>query len=913
MVNKTLTLLFGLTLIGLVTSCQSGDTTQQIDLSGTWTVVLDPDNKGEAENWFATTLEGQPIDLPSTLDEASIGNPNTLKPELNNYVLSHLTRNHSYTGKAWYQRQVNIPSSWEGKTISLKLERVLWTSEVWVDDKKIDAVQESLITPHYFELSDHLTPGDHTITILVDNSDKYPGINVAGNKYPAPEDKDMAHAYTNHTQIKWNGILGEISLTANPATLISQVQVYPYLSENKVIITGQLTGASGKDVKIEILQGGKSILKSAATIDGASFSTEFDGSTLAKWDEFNPNLYECKVSIDGHQKTVTFGYRNITNANAKLAMNGQRTFMRGNLECVIFPLTGRPPMVKEEWKSLMDTAKAYGLNHLRFHSWCPPKAAFEVADEIGMYLQVELPLWNLSVGEDEATNAFLYSEARHLISEYGNHPSLVFFSVGNELEGDPAWLNGLVAEMKKWDDRHLYTTTTFSFQKNISGIPQPEDDFFVTQWTKKGWVRGQGVFNQFPPNFSKTFTQNMEHVEVPLISHEIGQYSVYPDLSEIEKYTGVLQPLNFVAVKEDLEKKGLLDLAPDFTMASGKLAALLYKEEIERAMRTPEFDGFQLLQLQDFPGQGTALVGLLNAFWESKGAVNAQAFREFCGPVVPLLSFDKAIFKSGDTFNAKLLIANFMKPMEDYSVRWTISNGDKNIHVGDIKGSMIEVGNENILGEIKANLNVEKASQLDITVEILDTPYKNRWKIWVYPETSEMKTDVVYSRSFPSAMKALKEGKKVLFNPDFNTLKGVTGRFVPVFWSPVHFPDQPATMGVLCDPTHPALADFPTDFHSDWQWWDLNIQSKAMILDGLGVDPIVRVVDNFVTNRSLGAVFEAKVGAGQLIMTSIDLATDMNNRLVASQMKKSLMAYMESEDFNPSQELDFSALQKMKE
>jgi hypothetical protein len=506
----------------------------------------------------------------------------------------------------------------------------------------------------------------------------------------------------------------------------------------------------------------------------------------------------------------------------------------------------------------MDTAKAYGLNHLRFHSWCPPKAAFEVADEIGMYLQVELPLWNLNVGRDEATNDFLYSEAKKLLREYGNHPSFVFFSVGNELEGDPAWLNALVAEMKGWDDRHLYMTTTFSFQKDMSGIPQPEDEYFVTQWTDKGWVRGQGVFNQNPPNFSKTFTKNMEHINVPLISHEIGQYSVYPDLSEIEKYTGVLQPLNFEAVKLDLQQKNLLDFAPDFTMASGKLAALLYKEEIERAMRTPEFDGFQLLQLQDFPGQGTALVGLLNAFWESKGAIGAVEFSEFCGPVVPLLSFDKAIYKSGETFNAQVMIANFKQPIDKCAVRWMIMDGEEKLSIGDLSGVSLPVGNENIIGEISEELSVEIAKQLEIQVEILDTPYKNRWKIWVYPELEQKHTEIIYTRSYVSAMKSLNEGKKVLFNPDFNELKGVTGRFVPVFWSPVHFPDQPSTMGILCDPGHPALANFPTDFHSDWQWWDLNINSKAMILDGLNIDPIVRVVDNFVTNRKPWYCFRSK-------------------------------------------------------
>lgn len=111
-------------------------------------------------------------------------------------------------------------------------------------------------------------------------------------------------------------------------------------------------------------------------------------------------------------------------------------FLRGTLECCIFPLTGYPPTTKEGWSKVFRSAKEWGLNHLRFHSWCPPKAAFEVADSLGFYLQVELPLWSLNVGENPAMNQFLYDEAKRILSEYGNHPSFCFLSLGNELQPD---------------------------------------------------------------------------------------------------------------------------------------------------------------------------------------------------------------------------------------------------------------------------------------------------------------------------------------------------------------------------------------------------------------------------------------------------------------------------------------------
>jgi hypothetical protein len=559
-------------------------------------------------------------------------------------------------------------------------------------------------------------------------------------------------------------------------------------------------------------------------------------------------------------------------------------------------------MEKEEWANLIAQAKAYGLNHLRFHSWCPPKAAFEAADEAGFYYQVELPHWSLRFGEDERTTQFLLEEADKILSEYGNHPSFVLMALGNELQGDADLMNSTVAALRAKDNRHLYMTTTYSFQYPLGTIAQPEDDFFVTQKTDKGWIRGQGIFNAQSPNFSKDYTATSEHVPVPLISHEIGQYSVYPDMSEIEKYTGVLTPLNFMAVRNELKKNGLLDMADDFTYASGKLAAILYKEEIERALKTPAFDGFQLLQLQDFPGQGTALVGLLNAFWESKGVISAEEFRQFNTEVVPLLRFEKAVYENGETFSASLEVANFFKEMAGQTLEWSITNeaGEK-VKEGIQNNIDLELGNNGDLGNIEFEVNVEKAEKLMIEVALGGTTYKNSWPVWLYPKKVKTISEKVFiTESLKQAKAELDKGKTVLFNPNYESLKGITGRFVPVFWSPVHFPNQPSTMGLLMDEKHAAFNDFPTSSYTEWQWWDLCIHSKSMIIDDLNVTPIVRVIDNFVTNHHLANVFETKVGKGKLVFSSIDLMNKLDERTVARQLRSSLLKYMESEAFNPS-------------
>ncbi|MBO9660774.1 MAG: glycoside hydrolase family 2, partial [Chitinophagaceae bacterium] len=419
-----------------------------------------------------------------------------------------------------------------------------------------------------------------------------------------------------------------------------------------------------------------------------------------------------------------------------------------------------------------------------------------------------------------------------------------------------------------------------------------------------GWVRGQGVFNDQSPDFSKDFSATSADIEVPLISHEIGQYSVYPDISEISKYTGNLVATNFMAVRDDLKKKGRLSYAPAFLRASGKLATLLYKEEIERALKTKEFDGFQLLQMQDFPGQGTALVGVLNAFWQPKGFVTAQEFKRFNSPLTPLIRYPKAVYLNDERFVADVELANFLKSLKGTVISWSVKNSKgRLIAGGEFAKQDFGIGNALHAGRINALLNsVTVASQLTVEVTVKGSVYTNSWKIWVYPANLPIApADIVVTDVYQEAMTALSAGKNVLLSPRTDTLKGIEGRFVPVFWSPVHFPDQPGTMGQLIKSAHRAFQYFPTDEHTDWQWWDLVKNSRTLAIDDLQESAIlVRVIDNFVTNGNLTNLFEVQVGKGKLLFSSIDLISNLDSRPQARQLRYSLLQYMQGNDFKPA-------------
>lgn len=899
-----------------------------LDISGPWEVSLQDPTTGPA--WRA-------IRLPGTLADYQLGVPLALKPELTVPVLAHLQRRFTHIGPAWFRRSIDVPQHWAGKTITLELERVLWESRVFVDNREVSRA-DSLCTPHRHDLSGALTPGRHQLLVQIDNREIHRDVSLRIERYEVPESFPAAHAYTNHTQSIWNGVLGSVSLRADERVALTRLAVFPKLSSDWRLdveatcanpgpqsVTGTLVLKLRSFSKTKPNQPVIAEFRQPCEVPAGGGAVRIDWTlprtlVVQPWDECSPALYQLEATLIDvaeaapSSATTTFGFREIAARDGVLWLNGHRIFLRGDLECATFPLTGHPPTDVASWRKLLEQAKNWGLNHLRFHSWCPPEAAFAAADELGLYLQIELPQWSLTVGKDATTWRYLQDEANRIVAEYGNHPSFLLFSMGNELEGDFDQINALVRRLRASDSRRLHTATTFTFQKGHGKAPESDDEYFITQYTDNGWIRGQGVFNDQQPTFDTDYRAAAAAITLPLISHEIGQYAVYPDLREIPHYTGNLVPLNFMAVRDDLERKGLLPLAPQFTAASGRFAALLYKEEIERALRTPQLDGFQLLQLQDFPGQGTALVGLLNAFWESKGFIAPEEFREACSPLTPLARFPKAVYERGEVFRAKIEVANFFRDIPRAEVTWTVSDATRRkIGAGTFGPLAIALGGGREVGEITLPIPTEGgAAQWRLDVAISGTPYRNHWNLWVYSRgICDVPANVRLVRTLADAERELAAGERVLFAPPIESIKGVEGKFVPVFWSPVHFPNQPGTMGLLCDPAHPALRDFPTESHSDWQWWDPALRSRNVVLDGTTATPIVRVIDNFMRNHSLANVFEAKVGNGRLLFCAIDIANDLDRRPVARQLRASLLRYAASPEFVPQSALAVDALRAL--
>ncbi len=893
-------------------AAKSGDR-DVLSLAGVWRFRLDPKDIGHTENWIGADFADE-VRLPGSTDENHVGAP-TPTDVSGREAMQYLTRRYKYVGPAWYQREVEIPAAWKGKRVVLFLERCHWETQVWVDGTPMGS-RNSLCVPHEYDLSRVLAPGKHRLTICVDNRLK---IDVGPH----------GHSVSEHTQTNWNGIVGRLELVATEPVWVGELQVYPDVKTKVARVKATVVNATAEPItteftlesRLEAAKQGPPSARVAQQVTCAPGSTAVAldlpmGDDVRLWDEFAPDLYELTAGIGADRKAVVFGMREFGTNGTQFAINGRTRFLRGTLECCIFPLTGYPSMDVEAWMRICRILKSYGLNHLRFHSWCPPEAAFAAADRSGVVFHVETPMWvDGAISNDPVRVEFIRAEFRRILDTYGNHPSFAMMCLGNELgRGDDPFLEELVGAGKKADPRHLYACATRPSQ------PKPFDDYYVTHKTSRGWVRGQGRFYDQPPSTQVDYRDAIAGIGLPVVSHEIGQWTIYPNFDEIGKYTGVVWPRNFELIRESLAAHHMLDQAHDFFLASGKLMVLLYREEIESALRTPGFGGFQLLDLRDFPGQGTALVGTLDPFWDSKGLIEPDQFRRYCGATVPLVRMAKRTWTSDETFTATADVAHYgPQDFKGVTPRWTIRDGEgRTLASGQLASQDIAAGGLRALGSMEIPLKTFPApAKVRIELTLEGTGLANDWEFWIYPPhvDTDAPAGVVVCRSWKEAKGPLAAGGRVLLLPHLSGLAGAReGRFTPVFWSPIWFSStKTSTMGMLCDPSHPALAQFPTEFHSNWQWWDLAIHSRPISLGAAPPEfrPVVQAIDNFTQNEKLGLVFEAAVGPGRVVVSTIDLANGLDAGPAARQLRHSLLAYMASDGFRPKGALEPAVLEKL--
>lgn len=851
----------------------------KIDLSGQWQVKLDAEKQETMPQAYPETMM-----LPGTTSAAGLGMPNPAKET------GCLTDAYRFEGAVWFMRTFTA-GDWTGEQTMLTLERTRKTT-VYLDGRPIGH-QESLCTPHRYFLPP-VHAGEHTLVIRVDNTD-YP---TRGGHLTSPD-----------TQSNWNGITGEISLTV-AHTLLTDLTVRPDLRRGCLRVHGHIIGAPDGVAGI-VLPGQMEHLLPyrRGVLDG---ECPLKGNE-AFWDEAHPEIHTISIDLDGDVYETTFGLRDVRTVGRRLLINGRETFLRGKVDNLLYPKTGYTPTDVASWMTILGIAKEYGINHYRYHTACPPDAAFTAADLLGVYMAPELPFWGTVAeegeeGYDERERDFLFQEGFRILREYGHHPSFLWLSLGNELWGSKDVLNRMMRAYREADDTKLYSSGANNYQF-VPDVLDEENVFVGVRLGRERLIRGsyamcdapQGIVQTTAPesvsNYDasivpETLRQSGEAgkvqiqygtgvkevdaqsadaliPDVPVISHEVGQYVFYPDFSEISHYTGPLKPRNIEAMRENLERAGLYGEHEAFFRQTGHLAVDCYKREIETLLRSREVSGFQLLDLQDYTGQGTALVGVLNAMMENKGLISAEEWREFCAGTVVLGEFASFTGMMGEDIRFDVQISECDPEKQHTCIRCILMDGERELYACDVTpgarhGRLTDAVSVTFPAECYRDAMQERITGLTVALTLEDGT-RNHYPIWLIPQvdiritregiekdgrmvafvSAEEKADGA-AIVVPSAEGQLPAEYCTDFwcYPMFRSISESMGKPVPV-----------GTMGLSIDTASPLLKRFAQEDYTTPAWYAI-LQTAHVQRLPADIHPAVQMIDNTERCARLGILYQ---------------------------------------------------------
>ena len=931
-----------------------------LSLSGKWDALLPDGSKYSAI-------------LPGTLDTNQIGYEDKLKGKLHqdeNYVenkalsaatviATRFTRNHTYEGKAVFSRVLGkeLP---ESKRFFLRAQRAR-VLELKIDGKKVSSLAGTLSTPYIFEVTDALKK-DSVVELVSDNS--YEGL---------PHDNIIySSAATDETQTNWNGVIGELGIDIREKTFIKSVLVYPGRCRGQecgaaidqakdktrwtfdvAIVIDSKDGFEGKlrfsfkelslTREIDVnCRNGENCLRTRfeADVPGEFLWDEAQGmlihlnAALVRGDgTLSGDLAAGQQGFDEHfidTYETTFGIRSFEDMDGHFCLNGRRIFLRSETSCAVYPETGHPPMDVDSWKEIIKTYMGYGVNCLRFHSHCPPEAAFTAADELGMLMQPELSHWNpRDAFSDPLAAAYYEKELLEILTTYANHPSFVMLAFGNELqarEDGMAVADRLLDLCLKTDATRLFAFSSNPFYGEKG--PDAGSDFYTASWFREKPMRAtfagmRGYLNNEYPDarhsYDNTVLAIRQEYKKPIFSFEVGQYEVLPDFKEIEDFHGVTSPKNLELIKENVEKKGLLDTWEKRVEATGELALLSYREEVEAARRTLDYSGISLLGLQDFPGQGTALVGMMNSHLKPKpySFADPVRFKSFFGEALPLVYLEKYCYTDSEVLAATVRLSNYSKGDITERLKVSLFDGETSLFTKDNYPEITATqGQLTDIGEIRlylSSINLKRNSAL--TLKVSFAGYENSYRIYVYTADSQKpgKPSGIYEcRTMDAeAKEILNRGGCVFLAPDptkESLPSSIKSTFTTDFWSVGTFSSQEGSMGLLIDSEHPLFKDYPTSFHADYQWFAQSSQLALILPEG--IKSIVTVMDSYAYLRNMGMILEFNCEKGKVLVSTMGLHK-LKKYPECRALLTSIYRYMDSEDFTPDQNISLEELARL--
>ena len=610
-----------------------------------------------------------------------------------------------------------------------------------------------------------------------------------------------------------------------------------------------------------------------------------------------------------------------------LLLNGKPLYLRGYGDDNIEVLTGVPPASKEVYRKRLQLAKSFGFNAVRFHSMTPMREFFEAADEVGIFVMAELPVAYTQYFLPH--KEFLRNELKEILLAHRNHPSFLSLALGNEF--NLSWLKS-DAERKEF----LATVAEFySYAKQLDPTRLIlSNDGYVMRPTDMA-----SLFRDFPK-------------DVPTVRHEFGSYYCsLPDISLLNRFTGVIVPTWLEAKKLWVESNGLWDRYSVYLRNSQRLQHLGRKYQIERARLNPDVTGYHHWLITDFPGgtgEGDSWEeGWFDYFWQPKGITPSEG-REINNPVLLMISagVNDRTFWSGDLKSFDVIVSNYgNEPIQNGTLKWKLMSGDRVQLESTVAGVNAPLGQVTRVATLQMGGTLSGNQKLELVLELShgQSAFVNRWSFWAFPKgellrTSEMPvTSLVkwagLSRLYPfiqhgttaqasgslliasslngESLRFLEGGGRVLLLAERSSFERSS--------ESTFFPASGGALGTLIS-DHPALKGFSSEGFCDLQFFNLLEGAYAYPLDEWPKEmmPLVggiRTTTGFLSKTKnlsrVGYVFEAKVAKGKLLVSTLRIRDNFDEAYPeAISLFDQLLRYATSQGFEPQFEMSPAQLRR---
>ncbi len=860
---------------------------QCLSLSGEWLFRLDPDERGLRESWATNPhIFLETIHVPGCWQGQGFGSDETeIHKEFDTAIRAFRA---TYEGTGWYAKVFTIPPELQGKRLWLNFGGSNPTTEVWLNGEKIGEHHLPLLS-FGFEITDLVSfDKENVLAVRISEQDRLLGL-------------------TYYYSGKWSGLYRDVEITATGNAYLDSLSAYPDVDSGALTVKAAVGGtAENTSLSVTVTApNGETFFGEAAVKDGAC-EIDFAVENPALWSPDDPALYRvdavlCENGVVSDARADRFGFMKLTTEGKHFCINHEPYYMRGSGDFCDNPETGSPNTSRAHWRKCLRALRDMGYNYVRCQSFVPVPEYFDVADEVGLIIQSEMGMLGPIAGKSVYHTYGMWPKPtpdyrdnyrdqwNGIVLRDVNHPAANIYCMSNEL-----------------GETYFPKTAWRCYRETKELKPTA-----MIIWTDGDYKP------QYPSDFANIRADHDEFIDLPVIQHEFQWWSSFPDVRLASKYKNcALRHFSAELAIEAIGRRGFLHVLPKAAETSQALQYIEAKCKMEQLRRDyPTLAGVCHFNAMDI---GMSPQGILDIFYEKKHAT-PEMWLQTNGDTVILsnLNFADRVLTTGMEWTFDFSVSDFSHPAFGAStLSWSLTAEDR-VLFSDSFACDPEPYRTSAIGETVTLTvpSVEKPEKVTLTATLTDgkRSVKNAWDLWIFPAKTALPNGVCRAdrgEAIGEARVVIAErltdeliefvqaggsliliGAEGLVRPFQPILNLEVGRYY--FTHPASFPPYEELQSGTIIQDHPIFGDFPKGDFADLQFYNMIAENAPLDLEPLDlveVDPIIRVLHSYQVSRQLGHLVERKLGAGRIVVTSMNLLGELPEaQYLLSQMARYCM------------------------